>query len=175
MDIVINIEGRETDLITENLVQRITQKVVEEINASTVETIKENAARKINFGIDQLLEHTLIDFMDRKVLITDKWGDKVVEYENVDEMLKEKFDEYITQRVSKKGEPENSCSYSRDNFTRISYLLDNKVSAFEDKCTKDIADAANSVVKRIERKMKETFNDSLKEKVAEQIFSKIEI
>ena len=57
------------------------------------------------------------------------------EFESVDELMKSKFDDFLTQKVDKNGESTDSCGY-RAKYTRLEWLIDKKIKDHQDSITK---------------------------------------
>lgn len=154
--------------------EKIVSSIVEKMKGKISEAIEKSARDKINFGIDSLLDDTLRSFMDRQIKITDRYGTVKKSYEDVEEMLAEKFDEFITQKVDGKGQPVTGCGYGDDG-TRIDHLIEKKVSAYKESFDKKIVSASEAIADKIKKQITEQTNNEIQKQVAIKVFKHLDL
>jgi hypothetical protein len=107
--------GRIEDIVADKLMSKLQKKITD----TTVNQVLINMADKI----DSWINDTLSNFIDRPIKLTDKYGSVIEEYDNVSELLKGRFDEFMSENVDEKGRSSKSCStYGKTN-TRLQWLL----------------------------------------------------
>lgn len=154
------------ELVMKELVNEVVQKVSRNIQPILIKKI----ANKFNFAVDSLIDDTLANFLDRKIRITNDYGTVKDEYENVDEMLKEKFDNFITQRVTGNGEPVSSKNCSHGHYdTRIEHMLNNELK----KCKRDFNDICSKMVKKMKTDVIEGINNDYENQATKVFFKEI--
>jgi hypothetical protein len=89
------------ETIDEAIVYRIADKFIDQDRIG--ELIKKAIAERFDDSIDSVLTKTLDSFMDREVAITDNWGTVQERHENVEELLKARFDSFMSELVDSNG------------------------------------------------------------------------
>ena len=116
--------------------------VVTQIEGKLLDGIKKQATDRMLERVDQLIDQILHNFMDREVQVTDKWGDVIERFESVNELLKGKFDGYLTAQVDRNGKPTKGCAY--ESKTRIEHEIDTRiqkaVTSFEERIRSNLND-----------------------------------
>jgi len=115
------------------VVDRIAQTVSTELYPS----IEAEVAERLADMVDALLNKLIDRFMNREIKVTDKWGDVTAEFESVEELLKTKFDDFLTQKVDKEGKATDSCGY-RSRYTRLEWVVDERIKKHQDSITQTI-------------------------------------
>jgi hypothetical protein len=142
-------EGEELDGL---VVDRIVDAVVDKVSKGLYERVEREASEKLAFHIDELLNKLTDRFMNKEIAVTDSWGDIQEKHDNVNELLKRKFDKFLTQMVNSDGKAVNSCSYGEKN-TRLHWLLDNRIAKHSDKITKEMASTIESKIKAMKEEV----------------------
>lgn len=167
----VNLEV-EIDFIDEEyrLDDQIKHAVIDKIaglaNRDLTHSIKKHALRKIDERVDDWINEQLEKFCDRRIEITDKWGDTQEHHESVTEMFKAKFDEFFNASVDEKGKTEKSCSYGTRT-TRVEHMLDKKAKEYLKKITDGMErNISNAIDKHQRQQMEEKITKLVIEKVA---------
>jgi len=138
-----NIDGTIKNAITEKLIERVSKRMSGEM----FKEIEKEASIKLAEKVDEVCVELLERFMDKEIIVTDKWGDVQDKHENVSELLKAKFDRFLTETVDKNGNQSNNCSYGNKIYTRLHYVLDKRIKEHGDIITKDIVKEVDTKVK----------------------------
>lgn len=157
---VLSIKIRKTieNGIEEKLVERVFAKFDDEINSFLRE--KFETAKEL---IDKRIEDLINDFLKRKVNITDEWGDVIRENISVMDLLKEKFDNFMFEKVDDRGKP---CTYGGQ--TRIDYMLEQR---FKD----DVEFIASKVIDEVQRKINKAIKEQLSIKISDRLLNQLNI
>ena len=141
----------EDESLDEALQQRVIDQVVKAIAAKfsndMFKEVEEKASHELAEKVDALQTKLLERFTNKEIRVTDRWGDVKAEYENVDELLKSKFDKFLTERVDRNGYTSTSC-YTDKPYTRLDFVLDKRVKDASEKLTKQIADEVDQKLKK---------------------------
>lgn len=157
---VLSIKIRKTieNGIEEKLVERVFAEFDDEINSFLRE--KFETAKEL---IDKRIEDLINDFLKRKVNITDEWGDVIWENISVMDLLKEKFDNFMFEKVDDRGKP---SAYGRQ--TRIDYMLEQR---FKD----DVEFIASKVIDEVQRKINKAIKEQLSIKISDRLLNQLNI
>lgn len=169
MEITVNVDWLDEISADAFLKKEVLKSVIAAIEPDIKERIVKEAHRQLSDGIDDFIGSMLEAFFEREIVITDNWGDIKKRFKNVDEMLKEKFDNFLTESVDehgKKHEGSGGC-YGKQQ-PRISWLLDERVMKRAEAITKEI-------VKQVDAKITNTLQAALKEQLGEKLMEKIDI
>lgn len=156
----------EDDSIDEVIKDAIVGQVVTKVSNQLYNKIEREASEKLSNRVDELLTKMVDRFMNKEIVVTDNWGDIIEKHESVDELMKSKFDKFMTQKVNKEGKSTDSCSYG-DKYTRVTFLIDNRIKDHANRITKEIA-------LEMDKKLKEKL-ESIKTEVGKKIAEKLEL
>lgn len=158
-------DGSVDATVKEEIISRITGH----IDKATMDSIKADAAktasRQINVRINELLDGFL---NGDPIIITDSYGDKKQQYENVREMMKERFDKFMSMPVDQNGKPTNSCNsgYGNRSYSNLEFLLDSLIKErFEEASKRIVLDTEAKIKKAIESTVKAQISDALLNKI----------
>lgn len=92
-----------------DLDEAIQSRIIAEVVGKVSEKIKETAIEKISLRVNNILDEKIKtmfdDFMDKTFDVCDQWGDVKQKGVNVKELLKEKLDKLLTEKVDQNGNP----------------------------------------------------------------------
>jgi len=144
------LEERVDDAVKRAVIKELAGRIEERLYAK-IEKETSNALAKM---VDDLLMKLTERFMNKEVLVTDKWGDVQEKYESVNELLKAKFDGFLEAKVDRKGEPSKSCGYgsSYDQITRVEYFINKQIDYRKDGIIKELTRIVDD---KIDEKKKE--------------------
>jgi len=140
----------EDQSIDEAVQKKIINGIVGGMDDRIKKLIQKEADNRLVEKLDGVIDNLFSDFMTRNVVITDKWGDEVSRYESVNELLKEKFDTFLTEPVDSNGKAlgKNECGYNEK--PRIEYLVSKNIDGQVEKiCTKIEKDITVRFAERI--------------------------
>ena len=154
----------ELDWIPEDISieEEIENRIVKEAASIAIKNFSENVIKKIeekasaSFAqkVDELCNNLLERFMDKEIMVTDNWGDVQAKYESVEELLKAKFDNFMTQKVDKNGKVDKGCHWGSDKpYTRIDYILDKQIQEHANRLTDQIAKEVNEKIELAKKKI----------------------
>lgn len=149
--------------IKEGLVNQVVDSCLDKLS----EMIEKKASSRLDEAIDNHIASILSDLLNRQIRITDKYGDPIKTYENVDEMLDEKFENFLTHPVDRDGKPYTGCSYG-DKYTRIEHLITSKITVRSEK-------ESLKIVKDTQAKIDKFFKGALSNAIAEKLFRQIDV
>jgi hypothetical protein len=116
----------EDESIDDAILSRIVEKITGSVSSKISDEIKNKVFASLQEKVAKTIDDLLSDFMNRPVVQTDKWGDKVSEFSSVSEMLKTNFDEFMTTPVDNNGKPiGKSCGYGSGS--RIEMMIQKRV------------------------------------------------
>ena len=138
--------------IIDGVVSKIQKQIETKIETKVNAVIDTTIVAKISEKTDSLFE----DFINRPVTITDRYGDKIKVYENMSDLIKERFDKFMEQKVDEQGRSTDS-SYGK-TFARLDFIISKQLNDFANKFT---TDAVASVSAEIKQHVKEGLTTKL--------------
>jgi hypothetical protein len=153
----------EDETIDSEIEKQLVRAVIDKMPKSIMESIEKKASDLMADKVDSTIDTILDRFMNREVMVTDRWGDVQEKYESVNELLKSKFDAFVSQQVDKNGNPVKGCSYGKVH-TRIEHLIDARIQEKAGEFTKKI-------LVGVEEQLKKHLNEQIK-KSTEAAFKK---
>ena len=147
------------DAIIRGVMDRISNQLIDEVRSAASKL----AMERINETITSMLEN----FLDQPVVITDRYGDVRERHESVREMMKQEFDNFLSQKVDKDGKPTTSCSYG-DSYTRLTWLTDKRIAEAAKTFMKQVGD-------QVEATLKKEMDAEAKARVSKLIMDKLDI
>jgi hypothetical protein len=158
-------EGGKVDSVVKD---EIVSMVAGRIDEESMEAMKSEAAETISRQVDKRINDLLNEFLDRPVVVTDNYGDKIAEHESVLEMIKDRFDKFMTQVVDQYGKPTAGCGHGKSPTTRLDWMLDQRINSRAEEISKGIVD-------QVESKIKTSVNDAVKSKITDTLLKKIDL
>lgn len=157
----------EEDNIDDKVKREIARQVVVQIKEKEFSPIIEAATLSLKEKTDSLVQETLDKFMAKKIVITDKWGNIDEEYGNVDELLQDKFDNYILEEVDSNGKPNPKKNCSFNGTPRIIFEIEKRVQTQCKKFSENVLkDVDNMITKRLDQSLKDKVSDVLVKKIS---------
>lgn len=154
--------------LDETVKQEIIAKISNSIKSGMKEEIKKTCLERISGQVDIWIVDQLNSFCDRRIAVTDKWGDAVEHHESVTEMFKSKFDEMFNASVDKNGKELAACTYGATRTTRIDYMLNQKAEEYlKQIISKMDRDITNSINKQQAANMAAEIQKRVIDKLAE--------
>lgn len=153
-----NLEEVIKDEILKTFVASVETKVDEQIN-----NILKDKLENVSSIIDSKLNALMEEFMNKRILITDPYGDVIEEDTSVKDMLKKKCDSFLDAKVNSRGEviKKDSWGYN-DAETRIEYILNKKLDF---RLKSEIESAVDRSVREVKKVAQEHLNKKLGEKM----------
>lgn len=156
----------EHESIDDAILKRIVEEITGSISSKVSDEIKNKVFASLQEKVSKTIDDLLLDFINRPVVQTDKWGDKVAEFSSVSEMLKTNFDEFMTTQVDNNGKPiAKSCGYGSNS--RIEMMIQKRV--------KEKGQAVEMILKdKIDKLFKLEQERILKDAVAQSLVSQVD-
>lgn len=144
----------------------IINKMAEKLSKELYPTIEKEVSSQLAKTVDDLQNKLIDRFMNKEVIVTDNWGDVQTKHENVNELLKHKFDKFLTEKVNDRGEPSSSCGYGANKtYTRIDFFIDERIKLWKKSITDSIA---KQMDEKLTQKKQELMTEASK-KIAEKL------
>ena len=133
------------DILKQEVIEKVVEHIATRFSTEMFKEVEKKASNELATRVNEILNRILERFTKRQIKVTDKWGDIQAEYEDVNELLKSKFDDFLTEKVNKNGSPSTSC-YIETPYTRLDFILDKRIREESDKLTKEIASMVNKKI-----------------------------
>lgn len=138
--------------ISKQCLDKVEKKASEQIDNAISQSIA--AARE---KIEQEAVNFTKEWLDKKVVVTDKWGD-VKKKASITDLIKEAFDNLLEKKVDDRGRFTNSYG---GGVRLINWLTGTRVQEIVEEKLKDLG-------KNIDKQIAEAVSDSIKKNVAEK-------
>ena len=169
VDCKINIDWIEDGSIDEVIQDKIVAEAVASIKTAIAAKVDGLAVDILNTRVNTMLDEIWANFMEKRVNITDKYGDPIESHESIKDMLKAKLDDFINQRVDAEGKvypPSSKCPYNSK--PRIEYMMDKLVASH----TKTFIDG---VQRDFDMRLKETLDKGLKSAISSSMLKQVDV
>jgi len=148
--------------IITGIMNKLSKKVLSKIEDKIDKTVDKIIISRINKATDKLFK----DFLKRPVQITDKYGDTIKQYNSMKEVIKERFDNFMTQTVNEKGETYNG-DYST-KYKRLQFIIDKQLKDFADSFT-------TNAVKTVSEEIKSHVQNGLTNKLGAELMKVLKV
>jgi hypothetical protein len=148
--------------VIDSVVNKIQKGVEEQVESTINKTIGETVVAKINEKTEELFD----DFMNKEVVINDAYGSVINTYPNVTAVIKNRFDNFMTQTVDKNGKASTSPYDTKSQ--RIEFIIDKQLKTFADKFTTD-------AVKRVSEEIQQHVKDGLTTKLGSELMKVLKV
>jgi len=154
------------EVVKEQIINGVTAKINDKINNKIETKVNEIIDVRIVKMIDKKTDALFVDFINRPVTLSDNYGSKMRVYETMEQLIKERFDNFLTQKVNDQGIATDS-SYGR-TFTRIEFIIDKNLKEFSKKFTDD-------AVKTVSEEIKEHVKEGLTTKLGAELMKVLKV
>lgn len=162
IDDEMNIDETVKQNVIDTIVSKIQKKVEGKVQTKIDEIIDKTIVDNINKKTDDLFN----DFLGREVSVSDNYGSVIKVYENVEAIVKEKFDNFMTQTVDDQGRSTES-SYGNKH-KRLTFIISKQLQDFADKFTTD-------AVKQVSSEIQLHVKDGLTTKLGKELMSVLKV
>lgn len=162
IDDEMNLDETVRQNIIDAVVNKIQAKTEDKVKSAIDKIIDETTVKKIN----EMTEAMFNDFVNRRVTITDSYGSKIKVYESVNDIIKERFDNFMTQKVDNEGKT-SSSSYN-STASRVEFIIDKQLKDFANKFTTD-------AVKSVSEEIKQHVKDGLTTKLGAELMNVLKV
>lgn len=166
----------ELDWIDEesNLDETVKQQVIDSVVRKIQSGVESKVEKKINETIDativskinEMTESVFNDFINKEVCLSDRYGDKIKCYPSLKDLLKERFDNFMTQQVDKNGKTTDSRYDS--TFGRLEFIIDKQLKDFANQFTTD-------AVKKVSAEIQTHVKDGLTQKLGSELMKVLKV
>lgn len=133
------------ETIKQNIINTIVSRIETKVSESVKKVVDDKIDTLIVDKVNALTDAMFKEFITRPVTITDKYGSNLKSYENVEAIVKEKFDNFMTERVDDKGNATTS-TYGT-TYPRITFIVNKQLSDFANKFTTDAVAKVSAEIK----------------------------
>lgn len=153
------VEQKIIDAVTNKVQKLISDKIETKVNKIVDEQVVDN----INKKTDELFT----DFINRPVSLTDNYGSVIKVYDRMELLIKERFDNFLTQPVDKNG---NATEYDRygEKFKRLDFIIDKQIKDFANTFTTE-------AVKKVSEEIKQHVKEGLTTKLGAELMSVLKV
>lgn len=148
--------------IINGVVSQVQKKITDKIEEKVNNIIDVEIVQTINKKTDELFT----DFINRPVTLSDNYGSKIKVYDSMEMLIKERFDNFLTQTVDKNGNASNS-SYDT-KFKRLEFIIDKQLSDFANEFT-------TNAVKKVSEEIKQHVKDGLTTKLGAELMNVLKV
>lgn len=152
--------------IQEQIIEGVTAQVKAKINKDIEDKVNKIIDEQIVATINQKTDALFNDFINRPVALSDNYGSKIKVYDNMEQLIKERFDNFMEQSVNEKGET-YSGSYGT-KYKRIEFIIDKQLKEFANKFTTD-------AVKTVSEEIKQHVKDGLTTKLGAELMNVLKV
>ncbi len=153
------------DTVKQNVIDSIVNKIKSKIELSIEDKISKMIDKIVVSKINKMTEKVFNDFMKREVTIGDNYGSKIKVYPTVEALIKERFDNFMTQMVDERG---NTAEGYGAKYKRINYIIDEQLRSFANKFTTD-------AVKTVSEEIKQHVKDGLTNKLGTELMKVLKV
>ena len=162
IDEEMNLDDTVKQSVINSVVNKIQAKIESQVENSINTIIDKNVVTKIN----KMTEKLFNDFMKREITITDKYGDVIKCYKSTTEVIKERFDNFMTQTVDEKGQTYDG-SYGQ-KYQRLTFIIDKQLKDFANTFTTD-------AVKKVSEEIRLHVKDGLTTKLGSELMKVLKV
>lgn len=169
LDIELDWVDEESNLdetVKQNVIDAVVNKIQKNVETKVEGKINEIIDKTIISKINTLTENIFNDFMNKQITLSDNYGSAIKVYNNVYEIIKERFDNFMEQTVDEKGQTYTG-SYGT-KYKRITFIIDNQLQAFAAKFTTD-------AVKQVSEEIKQHVKDGLTNKLGAELMKVLKV
>jgi signal recognition particle subunit SEC65 len=143
--------------------KNIDKNIIAEAEAK-IKKIDTDTAEKINNQIDEKMAGILDGFLERKINTYDKWGEVVKEGIPIIDLVKEKLDKFMTEKVDSSG---RSGNYDA-KYPRLEYVIQKNI-------THEMERRIDKAASEIRSKLEEHMQKQLEEKVGKNLIDLLKL
>jgi hypothetical protein len=149
--------------LDEQIQERIAQTIIEKVSKTSIGKIEGTVSKIMDQRVNEVVNAAYQEMMGKEITITDGWGDTVKSFPNAAEMIKSRFDTWLTEKVDDNG---NKTSYNGQ--TRLDLIIKKQL----DKTAQDFTKTA---IKEVTEKIKTVLSDDLKLALGDRLINMMEL
>lgn len=169
IDIKVDIDWlREDGSIDDTIREAVVSGVINTVKKDVAAQIETRAAEEINQRVDVLIDSLWTDFMEKRVTITDKYGDPVESHDTIKDMLKARLDRFLNERVDSSGKVVKTTPCPYNAKPKLDWLIDSRIEAY----TKDFVQKTQA---DFDVRLKGALNEKLKASLSASMLKNIDL
>jgi len=138
--------------IIESITNKIQQKIEEKVSSKIEQNVDEIVIKRINEKVDEIFEN----FINKPVSIYNNYGEAINQYDTMLDLIKARFDKFLTQTVDEKGKAYDG-NYGQKH-QRLTFIIDKQLKEFANTFTHD---AVNQVSEEIKKHVQDGLTNKL--------------
>ncbi len=154
------------DTVKQNVIDAVVNKVQSNIESQVEENINNIIDKTVVTKINKMTEKLFNDFMKREITVTDHYGDIIKSYKSTNDVIKERFDNFMMQTVDEKGQAYDG-SYGK-KYQRLTFIIDKQLQDFANKFTTE-------AVKTVSEEIKQHVKDGLTTKLGSELMKVLRV
>jgi hypothetical protein len=162
----INDEMSIDETVKQNVIDAVVAKIQKNVESKVEKSINDTIGSTIVKKIDKMTQALFNDFMNKEVSINDNYGSKIKVYPNVTALIKERFDNFMTQSVDEKGQTYDG-SYGK-KFTRLTFIIDKQLQEMANTFT-------TNAVKTVSEEIKVHVQNGLTQKLGSELMKVLKV
>lgn len=162
----IDEESNFDESVKQQVIDSIVRKIEGKINADIEKKVNSIIDEGVVNRVNNLTEKLFNDFLNRSVNITDRYGDIIKSYDSVESLIKQRFDNFMTQTVDDKGRTHNGAYGVKHE--RIVYIVDKQLKEFANEFT-------TNAVSKVSEEIKTHVQNGLTEKLGKELMTVLKV
>ena len=145
------------EIVQQEIINGVTSRISKQINDKIDKKVDSIIDDQVIKQIDIKVNEIFLDFINKPVTLTDNYGSKIEVYDNMEALIKKRFDNFLIQPVDDRGNAVSRDSYGT-KFKRLEFIIDKQLKDFANKFT---TDAVKTVSEEIKNHVKEGLTTKL--------------
>lgn len=163
IEVDIDYLNDEEGSLDEQIQERIAQSIIERVSKESIGKIESRVSKIMEKRVDEVVDAAYKEMMGKAIAITNEWGEVVKSFPNAYEMIKSKFDVWLTERVDNDG---RKSSYGDQS--RLDLIIKKQLDKTADTFTKN-------AIKEVTEKIKTVLSDDLKLALGDRLINMMEL
>jgi len=134
------------DIIKQEIITGITSRISEALEKEVKSKVEKDLDSRVIQKVDENTQAMFDEFISREVAITDKYGDTIKVWPSLKDLMKDRFDKFLEQKVDSDGKSYDG-NY-KTTTTRIYYMIYNQLKKFADKFTSDTVKTVSEEIRK---------------------------
>lgn len=152
------------EVVKQSIISAVVNSVESKVNTKIQKEVDALINKQITSQINTKINKMFDDFAKQPVKILDTYGDVTGQYGSVREMLKTRFDTFLTEMVDDNGKV---TSYG-SRMTRTDYLFKHQINSFATEFTKN-------TVTQVREEVKKTVQEGLTQRLGAELMSVLKV
>lgn len=163
IEVDIDYLSDEDGSLDQQIQERIAQNIIERVSKDSIGKIEARVSKTMDQRVDEVVNAAYQEMMGKEITITNGWGDTVQQFPNAAEMIKAKFDTWLTEKVDDHG---SKTTYNGQ--TRLDLIIKKQLD-------KAAAEFTKNAIKEVTEKIKTVLSDDLKLALGDRLINMMEL